>query len=98
VAFDGFQPRSGMSNVIRLFGRKKIEGPSDPDAIITFAVTDILASCAELARTIKALSEHLDTLDHITDALSDSDTRACFKEVAKRSRESLANAMLDLPQ
>jgi hypothetical protein len=47
-------------------------------------------------RTIKALSEHLDALDHITDALSDSDIRVRFRKEAKRSRESLTNAMLDL--
>ena len=85
-----------MNNVVQLFRQGKIVGPSDPDTIVIFAVTDILASRAELASTIKALSEHLDTLDHITDALSDSDTRACFKQAAKRGRESLANAMLDL--
>ena len=85
-----------MSNVIRLFGRKKIEGPSDPDAIITFAVTDILASHADLTLTIKALSEHLDALDRIIDVLSDSDTRARCEQEARRSRESLTNATLDL--
>lgn len=61
-----------------------------------FAVTDILAIARRMDRTIKALSEHLDALDHITDALSDSDIRVRFRKEAKRSRESLTNAMLDL--
>jgi hypothetical protein len=85
-----------MNNVAQLFKQQKIVGLSDPDTIAIFALTDILASHAELTLTIKALSGHLDALDHITDALSDSDTRARFKQEARRSRESLANAMLDL--
>ena len=85
-----------MNNVVQLFKQQKIVGLSDPDTIVIFAPTDILASHAELTLTIKALSGHLDALDHITDALSDSDTRARFKQDARRSRESLANAMLDL--
>jgi hypothetical protein len=85
-----------MNNVVQLFRQEKTVGPSDPDTIVIFAVSDILASHADLTLTIKALSEHLDALDHITDALSDSDTRARFKQEARRSRESLTNAMLDL--
>lgn len=85
-----------MNNVAQLFKQQKIVGLSDPDTTAIFALTDILASHAELTLTIKALSGHLDALDHITDALSDSDTRARFKQEARRSRESLANAMLDL--
>jgi hypothetical protein len=85
-----------MNNVVQLFKQQKIVGLSDPDIIVTFALTELLASHAELTLTIKALSGHLDALDHITDALSDSDTRARFKQEARRSRESLANAVLDL--
>ncbi len=85
-----------MNNAVRLFKQQKIAGLSNPDTMVTFALTDILASHAELTLTIKALSGHLDALDHITDALSDSDTRARFKQEARRSRESLANAVLDL--
>jgi hypothetical protein len=33
---------------------------------VIFAVSDILASHADLTLTIKALSEHLDALDQIT--------------------------------
>ncbi len=73
-----------------------IVGLSDPDTLVIFALSDILASHADLTLTIKALSEHLDTLDHITDALSGADTRARLKQEARRSRESLTNAMLDL--
>ena len=85
-----------MNNVVHLIRQGKIVSPSDPGTIVTLAVSDILASHADLALTIKALSEHLDALDQITDALSDSDTRARFKQEAKRSRKSLTNAMLDL--
>ena len=85
-----------MNNVVQLFRQEKIVGPSDPDTIVIFAVTDILASHADLTLTIKALSEHLDALDHIIDVLSDSDTRARCEQEARRSRESLTNAMLDL--
>jgi hypothetical protein len=85
-----------MNNVVQLFKQQKIVGLSDPDIIVTFALTELLASHAELTLTIKALSGHLDALDHITDALSDSDTRARFKQEARRSRESLANAVLNL--
>jgi len=85
-----------MNNVVQLFKQQKIVGLSDEDTIVIFALTDILASHAELTLTVKALSGHLDALDHITDALSDSDTRARFKQEARQSRESLANAMLDL--
>jgi len=85
-----------MNNAVRLFKQQKIAGLSNPDTMVTFALTDILASHAELTLTIKALAGHLDALDHITDALSDSDTRARFKQEARRSRESLANAVLDL--
>jgi hypothetical protein len=85
-----------MNNVVQLVGQEKIVGPSTPDTIVIFAVTSILASHADLALTIKALSEHLDALDQITDALSDSATRARFKQEARRSRESLTNAMLNL--
>jgi hypothetical protein len=85
-----------MNNVVQLFRQEKIVGPSDPDTIVMFAVTDILASHADLTLTIKALSEHLDALDRIIDVLSDSDTRARCEQEARRSRESLTNAMLDL--
>ena len=85
-----------MNIVVQLFRQKKIAGPSDPDTSVIFAVTDILASHADLTLTIKALSKHLDALDHIVCGLSDSDTRARCEQEAGRSRESLTNAMLDL--
>jgi hypothetical protein len=85
-----------MNNVVQLFTQEKIAGLSGPDTIVILAVTDILASHADLTLAIKALSGHLDALDHITDALSDSDTRARLKQEVRRSRESLTNAMLDL--
>jgi hypothetical protein len=72
-----------MNDVVQLFRQEKTVGPSDPDTIVIFAVSDILASHADLTLTIKALSEHLDALDQITDAPSDSDTRARFKQPQK---------------
>jgi len=61
-----------MGNAVQLFRQEKIDGPSDIDTIVTSSVTDILASHAKLVRAIKELSEHLDALDQITCALSDS--------------------------
>lgn len=87
-----------MSNAIQLFRQENAVGPLDPDTVVTFAVNDILASHVELTRTIKALSEHLDALDHFTDTLSNSDKRAWLKQQAKQSRDSLTNAVLDLSQ
>jgi hypothetical protein len=87
---------SNTNNVVQLFRQQETVGLSGPDTIVIFGLTDILASHAELTLTIKALSGHLDALEHITDALIASDTRARFKQEARRSRESLANAMLDL--
>ena len=85
-----------MNNVVQLFRQAKIVGSSDPDTIVIFAVTDILASHADLTLTIKALSEHLNSLDRIVEGLSDSDTRARCEQEARRSRESLTSAMRDL--
>ena len=48
-----------MNNVVQLFKQQKIVGLSDPDIIVTFALTELLASHAELTLTIKALSGHL---------------------------------------
>ena len=84
-----------MSNVIRMLRREKA---LDPEAVVTFAVNDILASHAELARAINALSKYLDTLDILTDSLSNSDNGAWLKQTTVRSRESLANALVDLSQ
>jgi hypothetical protein len=85
-----------MNNVVQVFRQEKTVGPSNHDTIVIFAVSDILASHADLTLTIKAPSAHLDALDQITDALSDSDTRARLKQEVRRSRKSLTNAMLDL--
>ena len=60
-----------MNNVVQLFKQEKIVGLSDPDTIVILAVTDILASHADLTLTIKAISGHLDALDYIVDALSE---------------------------
>lgn len=87
-----------MSNVIQLFRQENAVGPLDAETVVTFAVNDILASHPELTRIIKALSEHLDALDHFTDTLSNFDKRAWLKQQAKRSRDSLTNAVLDLSQ
>jgi hypothetical protein len=85
-----------MGNAVQLFRQGKIEGPSDLDTIVKLAVTDILASHAQLVRTIKKLTEHLAVLDQITDALSDSDARVRYQQVARKSHENLMNAMLYL--
>jgi hypothetical protein len=85
-----------MNNVAQMFRQEKAVGPLDPDTILIFAVTDLLASHADLALTIKGLLKHLDALDKIIYGLSDSETRARCEQEARRSRESLTNAMIDL--
>jgi hypothetical protein len=88
--------QNSMGNAVQLFGQEKIDGPLDLDTIVTLSVTDILASHAELAYAIKELSEYLDALAQITRALSDSPARTRYQQMARKSRENLTNAMLDL--
>jgi hypothetical protein len=64
-----------MSNVFELFKQKKIEDPSGPKTIVTITVVDILASSAQLARTVKELSMHFEAVDRVIDAINDTDTR-----------------------
>lgn len=90
--------KSGTSNVIQMLRREKAARALDPETVVTFAVNDILASHAELARTINALSKYLDALDIFTNSLSSSDTRAWLKQTTTRSRESPTNALVDLSQ
>jgi hypothetical protein len=87
-----------MSNVLQLFGQKKIEDTSDPETIEIIAITDILASNARLARTVREISKHLDTVEYVFDALSDIDTRNRIKQAAKLTRERLTTAVLELSQ
>jgi hypothetical protein len=62
---------------------------------VTIAVADILASNAQLARTVKEFSKHLDSVDDIIDALSDTETRNRLKQLTKLSRETLTNATFE---
>jgi hypothetical protein len=87
-----------MSNVLQLFEQKKIEDTSDPETIETIAITDILASNARLARTVREISKHLDTVEYVFDALSDIDTQNRIKQAAKLTRERLKTAVLELSQ
>jgi hypothetical protein len=59
-----------MNNVVQVFRQEKTVGPSNHDTIVIFAVSDILASHADLTLTIKAPSAHLDALDQIVPWLS----------------------------
>ena len=65
---------------------------------MTIAVADILASNAQLARTVKEFSKHLDSVDDIIDALSDTETRNRLKQLTKLSRETLTNATFEFFQ
>ena len=87
-----------MSNVFQLGKRKSIEDCSGPKSVITIAVANILTSNAHLIRTVKELSKHLEAVDHIIDAVSDTATRDRFRQIAELNRETLANAMLELCQ
>jgi hypothetical protein len=87
-----------MSNELQLFGQKKIEDASDPETIEIIAITDILASNARLARTVREISKHLDTVEYVFDALSDIDTQNRIKQAAKLTRERLTTAVLELSQ
>jgi hypothetical protein len=85
-----------MGNAVQLFGQEKIDGPSDLDTIVTLSVTDILASHAKLVHPIKELSEHLDALDQTPVHLATRPARPRYQQMARKSRENLTNAMLDL--
>ena len=65
---------------------------------MTIAVADILASNAQLARTVKEFSKHLDSADDIIDALSDTETRNRLKQLTKLSLETLTNATFEFFQ
>jgi hypothetical protein len=87
-----------MNNVLQLHIQSKIKHPSVPKAIVMVTVADILASNAQLARTIKGLSVHLDAVDHAIDGVSDTDARNRLREVAKPARDRLTNSMLSLSE
>jgi hypothetical protein len=87
-----------MSNVFELFKQKKIEDPSGPKTIVTITVVDILASSAQLARTVKELSMHFEAVDRVIDAINDTDTRNRLKLVTKLGRGRLTNATFEFFQ
>jgi len=87
-----------MSNVIQLCKQKKVEDPADPETTATIAVANILFSNAQLARSIKELSIHIEALDRAIDAISDTNTRRQLKRMLKLACEGLTNAILKWSQ
>jgi len=61
-----------MNNVFPLFARVNIESPADPRTLVAAAVTVIMASNAQLERTIKEISRHLVVLDLAIGALGEA--------------------------
>ena len=88
-----------MSNVVQLFKLKKIgdHSSADPNATVTIAVADILASYVQLDRTVKELSKHFGAVDHAIDGLGDLETKNRLAQM-KQTSEALTTAMLDLSQ
>jgi hypothetical protein len=95
VAFDGFQARGVMSNVLQLF---KIENPPDPKTLVAIALASILSSKEQLARAVEELSKHLDAVGQTIDALGDTDPRIRVVHAVKLHRKRLTKAMLELSQ
>jgi hypothetical protein len=89
-----------MSNVVQLFNLKKIGDHSsgDPNANVTIAVADILASYAQLGRTVKELSKRFGAVDHAIDELGDLETKNRLAQSMKQTSEALTTAMLELCQ
>jgi len=85
-----------MSNVIQLCKQKKVEDPADPETTATIAVAKF--SNAQLARSIKELSIHIEALDRAIDAISDTNTRRQLKRMLKLACEGLTNAILKWSQ
>lgn len=57
-----------------------------------------MASNAQLARAVKELSKHLDTADHVIEALGEKDAKAWLMHLSKINRESLVQAVRELSQ
>jgi hypothetical protein len=75
-----------------MFGEKTEDPSDDPQYIIKNDILNILMSSSQLARKVKELSMHLDSVERVADALSDVDTRNRLKQSAEQSRETLIKA------
>jgi len=89
-----------MSNVFQLSKLKKIGDHSSayPNATVTIAVADILASYVQLDRTVKELSKHFGAVDHAIDGLGDLESKSLLAQSMKQTSEALTTAMLELSQ
>jgi hypothetical protein len=87
-----------MSNVFQLSKLKKSEDHSsgDPNTNVTIAIARILASCAQLGRTVKELSKHFGAVDHVICGLGDAESQNRLKQLMKLKSEALTTAMLEL--
>ena len=70
----------------------------DPNAKVTIAVADILASCVQLGRTVKELSKRFGAVDHAIDGLGDPETKNRLAQSMKQTSEAWTSAMLELSQ
>jgi len=89
-----------VSNVFQLSKLEKIGDHSsgDPNANVTIAVAEILASYVQLDRTIKELSKHFGAVDHAIDGLGDLESKSRLAQSMKQTSEALTTAMLELSQ
>ena len=87
-----------MSNVFPLFEQVTVEGPDDPRTRVTIAVTEIMASNAQLERRIKELSMHLDAIDIVIDALGEAGSQERLLQLTKNNREALMHASRELSE
>jgi methyl-accepting chemotaxis protein len=86
-----------MTNVIRLFSRKKVElVPPEPETSIVAAVTTVLALNEQLSQKVKELSGHFDSIENAIDRVDDTATRTRLRETTKLSREALSAAVSEL--
>jgi hypothetical protein len=86
-----------MSNVIKLFVPKNVEiAPSEPEALIAAAVSNVSALAEHLSHKLNELSKDFDSIENAIETIEDIGTRTRLCESIKLSRESLLNAMLKL--
>lgn len=87
-----------MSNVFPLFTQATIESVADPRTQVTTAVTEIMASNAQLERRIKELLIHLDAIDLVIEALGEAGSHENFLQFSKNNRAALIRASRELSE
>jgi hypothetical protein len=89
-----------MSNVFQLSKLGKIEDYSfcDPNANVTISIAHILASCTQLSLTVKELSRHFSSVDHVVGGLGDAESQDRLNHLMMLRTDALTTAMLELSQ